>query len=311
MTTPATLAPRRDRSGRVLFDAPQREVHDQDELLALPPGVLPVLRGDAVFAVGAGALVLARDDVRVCGVEGAGIRASDRARIQVWEGAAVAGDGAVDITVGPGGRAWVVSDVARVTCRPAPSGVVIDEQTADLQAVVYGRSDVSVIGGQLTAGGGAQVTAAGRATLVLDRTVRGRNLDGRHVLTRGCPELAAPDLTAELTRHVGAAVWRPVAGDRLVLLPWLAPGAEATTLLEPVLEALAATGARRAGSWEPSAGGWTIDVRGRLDWQAVQARLAIPPAVSRWDGPNGPRILTDLGVEVRVLAGGLVSRAFR
>lgn len=275
------LLPRRDpgpHQGRV-------EVRSQAELLALPPGVLPVLRGDAVFAVGAGVLVLARDDVRVCGVEGAGIRASDRARIQVWEGAAVAGDGDVDVTVGPGGRAWVVSDSARVTCRPAPSGVLVDEQTADLHAVVHGRSDVWVSGGRVTAGGGAHVSATGRATLVLDRTVRGRNSDGRQVETRSCPELAPPDLAAELTRHVGAAPWPPVAQDRRVLLPWLAPGAEATTLLEPVLEALAATGARRAGSWERSAGGWRIDVRGRLDWRAVQERLAIPSAIGRWDGP--------------------------
>lgn len=285
------------------------EVRSQADLLALPPGVLPVLRGDAVFAVGHGSAAVALDEVRVCAVEGAGVRAGDRADVHAWEGGGVAADGAVQVTLGRGGRAWVVSDAARLSCRPAPSGMVTGAAEADLEAVLHGRSTAWVEGGRLVAGGGARVEATGRAVLVLDSTVAGRDVEGRQVQLEQGPPLQAPDLDAELAGHLAVQRDRPgppPRPDRLVLAPW--PPADVTELLEPVVTALEHTGARRDGSWEPSRTGLTLRVRGAADWAGVRERLAVPSSIALWDGPDGPRVVTDLGVEVRVLPAGLLSR---
>ena len=198
---PATLVPWRPvpwRLGRgaSALDAEQVEVQDQQALLAVPVGMLPVLRGSGAFALGSGAPARARDDVRVCVVEGGGVLAGERAHVQVWEGGAVAGEGAIDVTVGRGGRAWVVSDAATVRCRPGPQGLEVDETAADLEAVVHGTSDVYVEGGTVTAGGGARVRATGRATLVVDRSTTGRSPDSRFVQRRAVGMLAPPDPTS-------------------------------------------------------------------------------------------------------------------
>lgn len=303
-----TLVPRRDASGGDLVTAEQLEVRDHDALLALPAGVLPVLRGDAAFAVGAGALVLARDDVRVCGVEGAAVRAGDRAVVEVWEGAAVAADGAVRVTVGAGGRAWVASDSARVTCRPGPAGLPVEEQEADLEAVVQGRSTVLVEGGRVRVTAGATVTASGSATVAVDSSVRTDVLEGRAVRLHDEPAGPPLDLDAELRRHLAERSRPAVRADRQVLLPWPTPGAAPEELLAPLLEALEATGARQLGGWERGAGPRSVDVRGPVDWPAVLALLALPSSVALRRQADGQRVVTDLDAQIRVREGGLLSR---
>lgn len=306
MTT--ALLPRRDSGTQ----AGWVEVRSQDELLALPAGALPVLRGDAVYALGHGSAAVALDAVRVCAVEGARVRAGDHADVHVWEGGAVAADGAVQVTVGRGGRAWVVSDTARLACRPAPAGMVTELADADLEAVLHGRSTAWVEGGRLIAGGGAHVDATGRAVLVLDSTVAGRDVEGRQVVLEQGPLLAPPDLDAVLDAHRAGEVARRVPTplpDRLVLAPWTP--ADPTELLEPVVVALEQTGARRDGGWGPSRTGSTLRMRGRADWAGVRERLSVPSCIALWDGPDGPRVVTDVGVEVRIAPAGLLSRLRR
>lgn len=272
---PRRLAGERAEQAALLAGGPRAAVHDQDALLALPDGTVPVLSGDGSFALGRGAVAEARDAVRVCVVEDAALLFAGPVRVAAWEAAAVAGSGGAVLELGPDAWAWLENaGASRARARLRGDGACGPELVAS------GDVDVRAEGGAVHAGGGAVVHATGARLVEHDASVHLRTTDARRLeVRRGGPPAGRPQ-DALLDRLHGARGWTGPTGDRLVLVPWRAEESAPGALLQPVVDREAAQGRLRVRSgWrETQGGGHALALDGPVPAD-LQDRWALPPGV--------------------------------